>query len=133
MLRLTCTSTYMYSILYTCTWILQIRQYSRKTAPFKDNDNLTVSSLRRFLSWYKKVIFTRKYENINIVIPTSRGDSRMISEEIQFYQFTVLTLRIQKDRPMRTVQTQRRCHRMWHLVRVYNVCYLSSNFKHIRR
>ena len=41
---------------------------------------------------------------------------------------TVFTICIQTDRPEQTVQTQMRCHRMWHLIRVYTVCHSSSNF-----
>ena len=40
--------------------------------------------------------------------------------------YTVLTLSI--NRLEQTMQTQIRCHRMWHLIRIYTVCNSSSNF-----
>ena len=41
---------------------------------------------------------------------------------------TIFTISIRTDMLEQTVQTQMRCHRMWHLIRVYTVCYWSSNF-----
>ena len=40
----------------------------------------------------------------------------------------ISTLSIQTDRPEQTVMTQIRCHIMWHLIRVYTVCFSSGNF-----
>ena len=54
---------------------------------------------------------------ISLFLP--RGGSKMISEGVQFDQITVLTLRIRKDWPEQTVKTQIRCHKRWHLIRVY--------------
>ena len=47
----------------------------------------------------------------------------------RFNQITILTLRIRKDRPglSKQSQTQLRRHR------VYTVCHSSSNFTHIQR
>ena len=39
---------------------------------------------------------------------------------------TVITPNIGTDGPEQTVETQIRCHRMWHLIRFYTVCHLSS-------
>ena len=40
---------------------------------------------------------------------------------------TVITLSIGTDRPLQTEQTQMKCHRMQHLIRVYIVCHTYSN------
>ena len=44
---------------------------------------------------------------------------------------TVFTISNQPDRHEQTVYTKIRCRRMWHLIRVYTVCHLSSSFWHI--
>ena len=41
--------------------------------------------------------------------------------------YTVIILSIMTNRPEQPVQTQIRCHRMWHLIRASTVCHSSSN------
>ena len=40
---------------------------------------------------------------------------------------TIKTLSIGTDRPLQTVKTQLRCHRIWHLIWVYTVCHTYPN------
>ena len=49
---------------------------------------------------------------------------------IYIYIHTLFTLNIGIDRTVQTLQTQIRCHILWHLNRVYIVCHSSSSFRH---
>ena len=41
--------------------------------------------------------------------------------------YTVITLSIGTDRPLQMMQTQIRCHRMWHLIIVYTARHAYNN------
>ena len=55
------------------------------------------------------------------------------SSNCRTWFITVFTLSIQTNRFEQTVYTQIKCHTMWHLIRIYTVCHLSSSFWQIHR
>ena len=75
------------------------------------------------LIWVVKLMFCSVTEIINPENQNEFGGKWTLS-----YFITILTLSIGTDRPEPTVQILIRCHRKWHLIRIYTVCKSSKSF-----
>ena len=56
-----------------------------------------------------------------------RNQPRKVVQSDNGFCYTVITLSIRTDRPLQTVKTQIRRHRMRRLIRVYTVCHIHNN------